>query len=725
MPKNRGKGRAKARQKLQAKTTQTTPSVCQTLDEDEITRCTQPATHGNPTPNRCESHHRQYCTLTGAYKDASRTVDEILGPKNVLPTLSEVSRYNDYHSALEKARWVRRYVEAIREEKIGREIHHRRFFLKVDDGHKIRLKVLAKQMRKTVELLNEIQRRAFDLYVERHPESNLVDGLKRVSLSSSLPEAKNDLSTENVLKAVEDFVAAPTPGPSVRSRPEGGRSEAEDSKTTEDDVDLIEVEIRRQKEQLLYVLELLYSREATPHHEDKDIDLSIDIAHTALRQYAFRIIFYEPVLAIKAVDRVSFEDLILSSEFSLEDLARFFILFQKRLEIGLLWWKDSMMEALAVVHSGDRNRVANMGNPGERVPILDGWIFNSRQKKNMSNEGWWHLIKSLEPIPNNVENRFVRLCNDFDDMEAFLSFVAFDMIKTPTRFRDENPALDCRISRNTLSLSGIVVADMVSSHTLPFIAPSTHRANRRGFRTWAEVESRAYIFGAVRNEDHDLTKRFFDELKARPDLFYVITCSETDPPRKLETFGGPGDGTTELGQIQGRKFEAPVSLRYPNNSVDRGEWQIARPAADILYGTDPRCLGYLASLERGGEYAAGEFFRFKQFPVKYFVVMDVEPHRHAFHVFRAAAWAALRAQRLVHGEYSELEYARASDVLFQRVAKERLSWMPTGYGGWSTTSYEDYVQAGNANRPEEEGIHSVDDSVDPVNDSEGGDCRVC
>ncbi|KAI3614022.1 hypothetical protein WG66_010740, partial [Moniliophthora roreri] len=367
----------------------------------------------------------------------------------------------------------------------------------------------------------------------------------------------------------------------------------------------------------------------------------------------------------------------------------------KRLEIGLLWWKDCVMEAVNMVHSGDvSNTVANMGDPHDRFVVLGGWIYNKRHKSRMSNEAWWHLIKSLEPIPDNVENRFVRLCNDFDDLESFLSFVAFGMPRTPPRFLDEDPELDSRISRNTLSLSGVAVTDIISANSLPFPFPSTHPASGPGLRTWGELESRAYIFGAVRDGNQLRTGAFLKELRARPDLFYVVTHSEADAPGKMETFGN----SSELaGQIQYRSFEAPAS---GPSEAERGEWKVARSATDILYGTDPNCLGYLTSLERGGSYARGWFFRFKQFAVKYFVIMDAKPHRHAFHVFRAAAWAALRAQGLADGEYSKLKFARASDILFQKAARERLSWMPAGYGGWSATSYEEELRSkGSGLRP--------------------------
>lgn len=103
-------------------------SQCMTLEEDEETRCTNPPTHGSP-PERCEVHQGQYVILTKEYKGAQMIVEGILGGLG-LPSKAEISGYTDSRVALDKAQLIRRYVEAIRTEKTGREIHHGRFFLK-------------------------------------------------------------------------------------------------------------------------------------------------------------------------------------------------------------------------------------------------------------------------------------------------------------------------------------------------------------------------------------------------------------------------------------------------------------------------------------------------------------------------------------------------------------------------------------------------------------------
>lgn len=106
----------------------------------------------------------------------------------------------------------------------------------------------------------------------------------------------------------------------------------------------------------------------------------------------------------------------------------------------------------------------------------------------MSNQAWWvcihswsvlvsdtskflHerlLLENLEP-PADVENRFVRLCNNFDDLIGFHSFAAFDLVPSPSfcqsrlHFDVDDPTLP----RNHLSLSGIIVVDMVDASRPP------------------------------------------------------------------------------------------------------------------------------------------------------------------------------------------------------------------------------------------------------------------
>jgi len=135
MPKRKAKATANARSARRKTnendaqgTSRPSPPQCLTLLEDEITRCCQPATDGHPKPERCKEHHAQYRTLYKKYKEASKVVDEVKGSAE-LPTRGEIGRYTDLHAVLEKVSWVCDYLEAIRVEKAGREIHQKLFFM--------------------------------------------------------------------------------------------------------------------------------------------------------------------------------------------------------------------------------------------------------------------------------------------------------------------------------------------------------------------------------------------------------------------------------------------------------------------------------------------------------------------------------------------------------------------------------------------------------------------
>ena len=104
-----------------------TQTLCQALEEDEMTRCDQPATEGHPQAERCKKHQTQYRLMYKKYKDAGKIVD---GLKNDIPDEEQIKQYEDVSSSLKKVRMIRKYVEAIRVERTGRQIHQSRFFLK-------------------------------------------------------------------------------------------------------------------------------------------------------------------------------------------------------------------------------------------------------------------------------------------------------------------------------------------------------------------------------------------------------------------------------------------------------------------------------------------------------------------------------------------------------------------------------------------------------------------
>jgi len=206
--------------------------------------------------------------------------------------------------------------------------------------------------------------------------------------------------------------------------------------------------------------------------------------------------------------------------------------------------------------------------------------------------------------------------------------------------------------------------------------PTPQRARQRDCIVWAEVETRAYMFGAVRNERDGFVEAFLRELRARPDLFQVVLRSETDPGRKVETFGSGPSNNEALPAIRGRQFEAPPSSSPPSPPPSTsGKWKEEWSAMDVLYGTrrEPEIQGYLITLARD---LKGWFFRFKTFPVTYFVILDTVPYRDRSVLARNVSWAALRAGGYAEGEYTLRKYAAASDKLLEQRAQERLGWMP-------------------------------------------------
>lgn len=141
--------------------------------------------------------------------------------------------------------------------------------------------------------------------------------------------------------------------------------------------------VHRQKARLLNCMEFLTNPESVLSFTigglgDSEAvrDMSMMI-YRILVQYARRVIWHEPTLHLKALDKVSFKDLLLSDDFSVEDIGRFYLLFSKRLEIGLLWFKDAVMEALAMSRPGLGGTSANVGDPSQCQTkfISSSWLM--------------------------------------------------------------------------------------------------------------------------------------------------------------------------------------------------------------------------------------------------------------------------------------------------------------------------------------------------------------
>lgn len=96
------------------------------------------------------------------------------------------------------------------------------------------------------------------------------------------------------------------------------------------------------------------------------LDMS-EMVFFIFQQFARRIIFHQPSLFMKSLDKVSFKDLVLSDDFSMEDLATFGDLFIRYTEFPLKWFKDAVLDALAMSHHGT---AANVGNLGERRQVI-------------------------------------------------------------------------------------------------------------------------------------------------------------------------------------------------------------------------------------------------------------------------------------------------------------------------------------------------------------------
>ncbi|KAF8968621.1 hypothetical protein BDZ97DRAFT_1916053 [Flammula alnicola] len=143
------------------------------------------------------------------------------------------------------------------------------------------------------------------------------------------------------------------------------------------------------------------------------------------------------------------------------------------MEIGFLWLKDSTLKALTIATAGLSGNTANFADTKNRIKVLDGWIYNVAHVKNISNEAWFTLINSLKPVPANVENRFVRLCNTYDDLIGFLSFGALGEVPPPSFCPDMSS------SPKPQSLRGPI--------------PSVRKARKDGCVVWGEVETRAYL----------------------------------------------------------------------------------------------------------------------------------------------------------------------------------------------------------------------------------------
>ncbi|KAJ7194966.1 hypothetical protein GGX14DRAFT_377441 [Mycena pura] len=643
-------------------TPRTLPAQCSTLLDDEVTRCSATPTHGNPI-ERCHVHHEQYQTMTKRYKQAQKFVDETLAGA-LMPTKEEILGYTSLPTVFEKARLMKKYVNAIREERTGREIHHQRFFLKVDDGHKIRIKLLAKQMTVGVELRDALEAQALALHLTTNPAKDWMHEFQAIS-----PDPGKD--------SIHDPI-------SLYLRFSETKWKNEVAVNADDDLIALKLRFRREVYFKLLAVFLdpdtfwpeIHRFDNQPPQPDTDETRQLrKIIDNAYGQYFRRIVFHDPHLFVMALDKVSFKDLVMDDAFSWDHVQSIIRMLGQRLSFGLTWWKDSLTEAIFIKDSAEAS--ANMGSLENRVKVLGGWIYNNKRNTPAPNKVWWEKLK-------DIENRYVRLCCNFDELHLFLTMSAFVMpapsFCTTGNLENPSESWDSTATRKHLSICGVIVTGMINGgnqktkHLGPI--PSFIPSKQPGCRTWVEMEVRAYIFGAIRNEPDDFTTAFLNELRARPDLFSVVTRSDTDPPRKLETFGGVTD------QVRLRQFEAPFHSAY-HRPTGSGNWEVQRSAFNVLYGGGAdKTAGYLSDEFNIGKDSKGRgthsFFFHKHFPIKYFLILDASATANVHDLARQVAWAAFRAHGLVQGGYDERKYDRASDVLFKKSARERLSFLPEG-----------------------------------------------
>ncbi|KAJ7788010.1 hypothetical protein B0H14DRAFT_2950613 [Mycena olivaceomarginata] len=650
------------------------PKQCSTLLDDEMTRCTEIPTHGNPL-ERCHIHHEQYRTMTKRYKEAQKFVDETFAGA-LIPSKEDVQNYTSIPTILEQACLVKKYVNAIREERAGRDIHHKRFFLKMDDGHRIRFNTLARQMAEAVEIRDTLEARAVALYMEDHPAKDWIEEFQAAPLDKEDNEATR-------------------PGEGIFSYIRAKQDKLWETVASEENDDVIELKLQFERQKYLrffaHILEpqifwTAYFRDTgkTPPLEGPEERNHRDTLTNAWLQYTRRIIFHDSHLFAKSLDKVSFKDFVMDDDFGSEDVLRITTMYERRLEMGLRWWKDSLTEAIEIKDSSEAS--ANMGSLANRFKILGGWIYNNSRNTLAPNKVWWILLTTDAPA-KDAEHRYVRLCCNFDELHTFLTFRALlQSHDTPSFCADESfdSLRNSSATRNHLSLCGVVLADLVQGRRgfqSPGPVPSPIPAKRRGCITWVELEMRPYMFGALRNKPDSFTKAFLQELRSRPDLFTVVTRSDTDPPRKINWFGKVTD------PIRRRQFEAP-SQPAQNAPTGRGRWEVMRSAANVFYGggqvpgpvdkaAGPGYLSDTLDNNRGPEgRMERSFFLHKRFPVKYFLILSASPTMNVHDLARQLAWVAFRAHGLVQGEYDKEKYDKASDVLFKKHARERLSFLP-------------------------------------------------
>ncbi|KAF5334793.1 hypothetical protein D9611_012922 [Ephemerocybe angulata] len=660
--------------------------TCSTLESDGRTQCTKVATLWKPNPERCNVHHGQYRLLCKRYKEAEQEVERIRIGKGLPPDI-QTGRYSR-EEIMHGLAVVNGYIKAIRVEAIGREIHSKRFGLKVGDAYQTRMNALEVELGKARRVVSKLGERALALYLEHHPQA--------VGVGRS-PESQ---------KIWKDAQAHILPDPQAasglfirESRRISLPHSVNSGQTTSEDEDLIEqalqwyndIEKKRLQEVLKLVLDLNLAGDDSDVAQRLGTVLKLDsddapsgypslatIRHYQAVQHGRRIILHDPAFYAKSLDKNTLQEFILSNDFDFTDAARLRELTSRMTEFALPWIKDILVEALELSKRPNSEDEGNdVGDAGSGIQILGGPVHNHAANKSVSDEVWWHLFTYLKPEAD-TDYRYVGLCRSYSDLVGMLSIGSLGLLHPPEfcRFDDEKLTTIVIDARKALSLSGVAVTDLVSPQALTIknggVLQTKIKPKTPGHVVWRGAESRAYLFGAVQHDNGGAGEAFLNELRERPELYQLLVYSETDPESEVEESGLDVDGKA-LPALRIRTFEtAPSSSSTSESEIGRtsvGEWETVQQGRDLMFESEEeKGLGYVTRARRR---EPKWFFSLKTFPVKYFVVLDAVPNRHGSILMKHAAWAALRAAAYAEGEYSDVEYERSLGRLVEAEVKER------------------------------------------------------
>ncbi|CCM00509.1 uncharacterized protein FIBRA_02543 [Fibroporia radiculosa] len=354
---------------------------CLTIETDGKTRCPKEPADGD----RCRTHQKQHRTMCKRYKEAAKIVDEMQTAG--IPLLKQIASYDDLDVAKKKAKLMRQFVEAVRVERIGRETHHKRFFLK--------------------NIMDALEERVFDLQYAKDPAYSWVKDFQEQSSAEMESSEKLDSLLLAAILAKSDLTS------------KDARVTVSAEESEEDDP--IELVMRAYGEKREYLKKYRFIRESREDfierslskedRRDQDYVRHVNIQRDIILQYTRRVLLHDPILVLKADKKVSFNDLFLDPNFTAEDFKRVERGQMKALMEGMIWWRDATLEALSLWPKNSKEQIrttANVGklgerflvyhmlgaddssqNPDDRFKLVGGWVFKTRHTRKITNEAWW------------------------------------------------------------------------------------------------------------------------------------------------------------------------------------------------------------------------------------------------------------------------------------------------------------------------------------------------